>query len=341
MSSPTDLVTFLSSQPNSAQLLEAALLDACSKGQVSLVKALLSGGVSANATDDKRRSALHLAASVFDESLSDNSAEIIHELFRKGAILRKSVILTVASVKALDVLLENGADMNQKGETGVSALQSAVCSGRHHVALHLLTRGALPESGLLLKTKNIEIIRALLKLGTDVNVKDNLGNTPLQLAVDDGNRNLARILLEAGASPQLLVRPISGIEALGTTSQEKTTLVSSAPSLPQSPQSSSSSAITHLLAALTSFERSLSIPGSISLAELSVAQGAVEDTLSVLKKISVKNSTCFLCQKLPRCILFLPCRHLALCGGCVTSLSLPRKCPVCQFQVDSCLSVLT
>ncbi len=54
-------------------------------------------------------------------------------------------------------------------------------------------------------------------------------------------------------------------------------------------------------------------------------------------------SVCVFCRREPRCVLLLPCRHLALCGAsrCADRLGFPpcRTCPLCCASVDDTLAV--
>lgn len=47
----------------------------------------------------------------------------------------------------------------------------------------------------------IEIVRALIAHGTDVNARGYIGNTALIFAVEEGHTAIVRMLIEAGANP--------------------------------------------------------------------------------------------------------------------------------------------
>jgi len=73
--------------------------------------------------------------------------------------------------------LKAGADMNELDEEGWTALHYAVASG------------------------HVEICEALIEFGADLEVQLPDLSTPLMLAADEGNLQLARLLLRSGALP--------------------------------------------------------------------------------------------------------------------------------------------
>jgi len=72
-------------------------------------------------------------------------------------------------------LLENGADVNGKTKSGVTALMLAAGSGR------------------------VEIVQDLLAKGADINAKTSGNYTPLMCAALNGQTKTVKILLEKGA----------------------------------------------------------------------------------------------------------------------------------------------
>ncbi|GJQ69162.1 hypothetical protein Trydic_g20229, partial [Trypoxylus dichotomus] len=77
------------------------------------------------------------------------------------------------------ILLNLNADVNGKGEDGVTPLSAAVIAQR------------------------ADIVEILLEKGADVNCFDGRGISPLMAAVETGNTRLAQILLENGANVNL------------------------------------------------------------------------------------------------------------------------------------------
>ena len=70
------------------------------------------------------------------------------------------------------LLLDNGADLNIKGNYGYTALMIAVREG------------------------NTEIVKLLLDNGADLNIKGNYGYTALMIAVREGNTEIVKLLLD-------------------------------------------------------------------------------------------------------------------------------------------------
>ncbi|MGB6063680.1 MAG: ankyrin repeat domain-containing protein [Desulfomonilaceae bacterium] len=88
----------------------------------------------------------------------------------------------LGKLRMAQVLVKNGADVNQKGNLERAPLTIAV-------ACPLATRQ--------------KICRLLLDRGADVNAADCDGNTPLMIAVRFKRFDLARHLVERGANPKL------------------------------------------------------------------------------------------------------------------------------------------
>ncbi len=89
--------------------------------------------------------------------------------------------------KAVSLLLDQGADVNQTGFGGKSLL-AEVGSPRKNTALHL----AIAEG-------HLETVRVLLDRGADVNAKTAMNWTPLHVAAWLGRAQAAKLLLERGA----------------------------------------------------------------------------------------------------------------------------------------------
>ncbi|KAL7303535.1 hypothetical protein TKK_0003698 [Trichogramma kaykai] len=87
----------------------------------------------------------------------------------------------------VELLLKNGADPNLVNKNGWNAL-------------HIICRGDCDDTALM---------KMIFELGgskchpVQVNAQDNLGNTPLNLALLNDKKNLAKLLLKNGANPTL------------------------------------------------------------------------------------------------------------------------------------------
>lgn len=185
-------------------LLNQRLLEACSSADLTKAAVLLDQGADPNSQDELGLSCLHRAAQISDESRP--IAGLIDLLVKKGARIRHSALHCSCSLQAVRSLLAANAEVNARTTDGRTALMAAVSAGREEVALELLRSGASVDSSLLLKSNSVSVMRELLVRGADPNVLDSAGNSPLQLAVDRGDRTLARLLLEFKADASKATR---------------------------------------------------------------------------------------------------------------------------------------
>jgi ankyrin repeat protein len=110
--------------------------------------------------------------------------------------------------KAVKALLDNGADVNAKNNTGATALIEAAIKG------YADTVKALLNSGADIKVRDIgnftalvwaatlghtDIVQALIDEGADINAKANPGLPALMLAAMNGHASTVKVLLENGA----------------------------------------------------------------------------------------------------------------------------------------------
>jgi hypothetical protein len=81
-------------------------------------------------------------------------------------------------------------------------LCAASVAGAANVALSQ-TANFNEELLVAARKSNVELVKALLAKGADVNVKSPYGATPLFFACDRGNAEIVKILLDAGADPNV------------------------------------------------------------------------------------------------------------------------------------------
>ena len=107
--------------------------------------------------------------------------------------------------------LLNGADINEPDETGHTALEQAVWANSIRGIKFCLRHGAdinqkdkygntpLHYSSFVFTMEDMKIIMALIKLGADVNIKNNSGETALYTAVWDCSYEVVKAFIDAGA----------------------------------------------------------------------------------------------------------------------------------------------
>jgi hypothetical protein len=92
-----------------------------------------------------------------------------------------------------------------------------------------------------------------------------------------------------------------------------------------------------------SFMRAAALGDDAEAAESAAAEAADAPRAYDNEPSSAHWSVCVLCRREPRCLLMLPCRHLALCGArsCADRLGFPpcRTCPLCRVSLDDTLLV--
>ena len=106
------------------------------------------------------------------------------------------------NLSAVQLLLEYGADPNARKQHELTPLHQAVDLTNHREGFWTVSRN---------------IVSSLLARGADVNAQANGGLTPLFLAIHTRNFEVARLLLRAGADPNLgssSYRPLDAAEGL-------------------------------------------------------------------------------------------------------------------------------
>jgi cytohesin len=118
----------------------------------------------------------------------------------------------LTGLKATQILIENGADVNERNPIGATALMWASCIGPPEVIQYLLENGAdvnakSPEGQTALADaaasdyapKRLEVTKLLLQHGADIDARDAQGLTPLMKAMATGHTEIAEYLRNSGA----------------------------------------------------------------------------------------------------------------------------------------------
>ena len=115
--------------------------------------------------------------------------ERVREFLDKGGVTGPGLILGAAAagghIEAMRLLLERGADPNQKDTGGRTVLMMAA--------------GAFPP--------NAAVVRFVLELGGDLQARDDAGRTALDWALTLGETEISGLLRKAGAKPGLSPAP--------------------------------------------------------------------------------------------------------------------------------------
>jgi uncharacterized protein len=203
--------------PGSAEVARYTGIHAAAhSGNVAQIESLIAGGADVNRRDTYGRTALHIATFA-------RKPDAVRALIKGGAntaLLEndKYDAVTVAAVAddeaTLRVLLANGASAKlTTSRYDGTALIAAAHLGHDGVVRQLIAAGApldhvnnlhwtaLIESIVLGQggPRHVETLRALIKAGANLQLTDRSGNTPLALARARGDKEIVRILLEAGA----------------------------------------------------------------------------------------------------------------------------------------------
>lgn len=170
-----------------------------------MLEQLLKNGENVDITDDKRDTPLLHLIKQAEQGTEDTEwdtveiAKLLLEYKANPNVVsdwpNKTPLLLAAeqgNEKLMDLLLEYGADINQRGiwtpgQSGNTALHSAVVNGNEEVAKLLLSKGAdVNAKGTNDGTPlhhavmwHLHMVELLVSKGADVNVKNNRGQTPL------------------------------------------------------------------------------------------------------------------------------------------------------------------
>ena len=194
----------------------SGLLAAAHSGNVTQIEGLIASGADVNRRDAHGRTALHIATFA---RKPDAVRALIKGEAKTGLLENdKYDAVTVAAVAddeaTLRVLLSGGASAKlTTSRYDGTALIAAAHLGHEGVVRKLIAAGApldhvnnlhwtaLIESIVLGNggPRHVEILRALVKAGANLQLADRNGNTPLALARTRGYTEMVNILLQAGA----------------------------------------------------------------------------------------------------------------------------------------------
>lgn len=127
---------------------------------------------------------------------------------RDGDQTALQIALPTENEAIIRLLLENGADISEKGNRGRAALHFAALRGDEAIVKLLLEYGArIPEKDdngqaalhIAVSKESEAITRLLLENGANISEVDNDRHTALHIAVSEGGEEIVKLLLENGA----------------------------------------------------------------------------------------------------------------------------------------------
>jgi CDK inhibitor PHO81 len=186
------------------------LHEAVIAGKLDLVQQCLTHGADPGQLDVFGRSPLHYAATLgFKEGL---------ELFMKRTNVdlpdldgQRPLLLAIAAghLECVQVLLDNGSDMNQTQDSYISPLALACRNGKPNIVTLLLKRGAalttdkesIQPIHIAAREGQTSILSLMIQSGANVNSVDPLnGWTPIMYAASEGHYDAVKLLIDRGCS---------------------------------------------------------------------------------------------------------------------------------------------
>ena len=173
------------------------------------------GDVNANLRDASIQGNLLIVQALLNDTLFDNVDINEYAVGTNGQIIGTPLYL--ASEKGhLDVvkeLIAHRADINKGTDAGVTPLSAASLNGHVKVVNELLNNKASVDQAdnkdgstplhLASWYDYVDIVRALVEEGADVNIKDRYGDTPLHIASSEGFLDVVKALFQGGANINL------------------------------------------------------------------------------------------------------------------------------------------
>ena len=108
------------------------------------------------------------------------------------------------------MLIEAGADVNERSKSGATVLILAVNSSRNQLVDILLRSGAEINAAeefsgstalaRAVEIKDMETVKQLIEAGADLEMTDKSGNTPLMIAKSERSEEIVKLLTDAGAT---------------------------------------------------------------------------------------------------------------------------------------------
>lgn len=149
---------------------------------------------------------LHVPALTYADDVEAAQLLLDRGAFADGDVGEGGTVLSYAAeggnIDVVKLLIDHGADVNAPGELGITPLHRAKNA---EIAQLLIDHGAnvhgdccdTPLLSAVWNDKN-DIVKILIDHGADVNAKDIDGHTPLDIAIERGQDEIAALLREHG-----------------------------------------------------------------------------------------------------------------------------------------------
>lgn len=203
-----------------ADLAHADLLSSAEKGDLEGVRKALDTGADPNALPDETWGALHIATLGGHE-------QVVSLLIKRGAKLELRqfgvtplhLAIDKGHMKVVRVLLEAGANVASLDNAYAQPLHKATKAGNRSLVELLLTHKAKLEAvdrygstplAISVSEGHFELVQLFLARKANVNARLKDGRRPLHIALREGNDKIMGVLLEAGATQDLLTAAALG-----------------------------------------------------------------------------------------------------------------------------------
>ncbi len=192
------------------------LMVAAYYGHYEVVKILIDAGANVNAAHSTDHTVLYHALESYRLR-----AEVIQLLVDAGVNMNHTPLFWAVQFtwrtageksevpKVMGILIEAGADVNERSKFGSTVLIITARLGRNQLVDILLRSGAeinatVEGSGLTalacaVRGEHTETVRLLIEAGADLETIDKSGNTPLMTAKSKRSEEIVKLLKEAGA----------------------------------------------------------------------------------------------------------------------------------------------